>query len=195
MKIENYLKNFNENVVTLVGPMLRTRTQFNEPVIFVDGGKNAQCDNLGYSIGDNDSYHARLDYTLPTEKDYSDLSYVLSHCHKFKNLYLYGFLGGRKDHELINLGELHHLLVNGFNTRAIIDESVLAFSAGEWKIELNQAFSLICFIPTTVQLEGCIKYPLHNQTLKPFCSHGLSNIASGKFILKINNPCFIFLIT
>lgn len=193
MDVFKYLSQFSTNSVQLIGPMPCEIPNTSGPILYIDGGTKHKKDGLGFSLGDNDSHQEKLDQILPKEKDYSDLSYALSQCHQFNELYLYGFLGGRKDHELINLGEVSHFLNHKTNSFAHFEGQILAYAKGEYEITHNNTFSLFCFNETKITLSGKIKYPLSDEPLKAHSSHGLSNEAQGKFGLKTERPIFLFL--
>ena len=202
--LKNYLQRFaDRRRVTVVGPMLGVPfnpTAAEEPVIWVDGGVNhrpqdAGQDCVGFSVGDGDSAAEKLDQELDTDKDYSDLAFVLGCLRaRFSSVVLLGFLGGRRDHELFNLGEVHHFLAAAKTpTRVRFDDSLEVYSAGEWGFEIHGVFSLMVFEPTTVKLAGACKFPLTTPTkIAPLRSLGLSNHGFGAITLTTRGPAFIF---
>lgn len=192
MKVTDYLSKFPKNTINIIGPMRSATTEFVEPNIFVDGGAALRSANSGFSLGDNDSFDGKLDEILPTEKHYSDFAYALSHCQGFKTLNLFGFLGGRKDHEIINLGEVHHFLKQS-HSHVNFENQIMAFSHGTWDLNHSGTFSIFCFESTLISIKGNVHYKLEDSRLKPFSSHGLSNIGQGRFSIKSDNPFFIFL--
>lgn len=136
-----------------------------------------------------------MDEPLHPHKDYSDLAYVLAGLPQhFKSLNLYGFLGGRRDHELLNIGEacayLKHQLLNA---SVRFDDKLHCFGKGEWQVEINQTFSLMCLQPAKVQLIGECKYPIKEQTeLSPLSSLGLSNEGIGVIQLRCDGPILLY---
>jgi len=196
------LKNYP--VITFIGPLYQKGPEsFDHPHIFVDRGavfreefkQKAQEGYWDLSVGDGDSFPHELDLKLNPHKDFSDLSFALSLLPSgLKELHLRGFLGGRRDHELINLGEVHHALLNNISKAVVsFDDKILA-KREILEVNINGTFSLVVFQETEIKMEGDLKYPLPNFTsLKPFSSHGLSNIGNG--LVKINSPgpYFIFL--
>lgn len=192
-EIISYLERKGEQV-TLVGPMAKSfEAPANQALLFVDGGAKLKS-NEGYSLGDNDSFSGKLDLVLPKEKDFSDLSYALSLIpSKTKSLSLKGFLGGRKDHELINLGEVYRFLCLREDTQLILDQSILSYSKGEWDLEIEGEFSLLSYDQQIISMVGSCQYPLENTRIEPHSSHGLSNNGSGKITLSNERPVFIFL--
>ncbi len=181
--------------VTLVGPLAASRPTWPEPCIFIDGGSRHQGTSpLHISVGDADSSVGKIDHLLPAQKDYSDLAYVLGQLPMhLKRLSMVGFLGGRRDHELINLGEVHRFLCSRHNpTECDLDWSVCGFSPGRWHLKLQGGFSLLTFETTKVTLTGDCAYRLVEPTeLKLMSSHGLSNEGFGVVELRNDGPVFI----
>lgn len=178
----------------MVGPLYAGDDVFSDPVIFVDGGTQFRQQKEGLSVGDGDSYTGKLDEKLSPHKDYSDLAYVLSSLPAhFHEVFLFGFLGGRRDHEWANLGEAHSFLDKRHQpTKLQFETQVTGFSAGKWQLEINAPFSLLSMVHAKVKLVGACDYPLREATeIEPLCSHGLSNIGSGAITLQTNKPVFI----
>ena len=182
--------------LTLVGPFAATRAEWPSPCVFIDGGNRHQTKNpLHYSVGDGDSAWAPVDHLLPEEKDYSDLAFVLSLLpDHISRLSLVGFLGGRRDHEFINLGEIHRFLKGRVTAAECnIDFSVCAYSAGKWSLDLKGIFSILALEPADVRLLGSCRYQIPvTQPLTPLSSHGLSNEGWGIVELTASNPVFVF---
>lgn len=225
LSLDDYLHRFSEHrQVTIVGPMqiqppprMRTATAewvstLEEPLIWVDGGVNYRhacglSNEIGFAVGDGDSANHKLDQYLDTDKDYSDLAYVLSRLPEQVNqVILLGFLGARRDHELFNVGEIHHFLrtattptwvrfagEQGECSESELDHSIIAYSKGDWKFTAQGVFSLAVFEATEVTLVGACKFQLKTPTtIQPLSSLGLSNEGSGEITLKTQNPAFIF---
>lgn len=175
--------------------MLAESRLFTDPVIFVDGGANFRQGKQGLAVGDGDSFAGQMDEPLNTDKDYSDLAYVLAGiAHDFRNLSLCGFLGGRRDHELLNLGEVCAFLKHQpKNSVANFEDKITCFSKGEWLLASHRIFSLMCLSPVKVQLTGAVKYPIAKATtLSPLSSLGLSNEGQGEFSLQCDGPLLLF---
>lgn len=191
-RIKNYL-NENASVIHIVGPLTQSfDSDPNEPTLFIDGGTKFKKD-YGFSLGDNDSFQGELDYKLPKDKDFSDLQFALTLIpSQTETVYLHGFLGGRKDHELINLGEVAHFLFERNESKVVFDDRITAYSQGFWEFELQNTFTLFSFHENTLSLTGECKYQLIKQSLKPFSSHGLSNEAEGKISLHNSAPLYFF---
>ncbi|MEI8347096.1 MAG: hypothetical protein WCG27_06500 [Pseudomonadota bacterium] len=147
------------------------------------------------SVGDGDSYPYALDIQLPREKDFSDLAYALTLIPPhLKKIYTLGPIGGRKDHELFNLGEIHHALKLHLNkTLFVIEENLWAIPQGKHSFPYHGLFSILAMEEVLLELTGDIDYPLpQNYQLQPFSSRGLSNLAHGQIELKCSGPLFLF---
>lgn len=197
MKLRDYLSQFSDSdQLNIVGPMAAPPHSLIEPIVYIDGGTKYKDELFGYSVGDGDSSSIPLDETLSPEKDFSDLGYALNQItNHFGQIHLYGFLGGRRDHELFNLGELHHFLERQENqTTAYFDDQWTAYSAGQWDLDIFGTFSLITFSDETkIQLDGHCRYHIPRGTVVPtVTSFGLSNIGEGIIHLKCDRPIFIY---
>ena len=220
MSIDEYLRRFTRaRRVTLVGPLPLAAGEacgtagaegfeesfaegFEEPLIWVDGGADHRDAHAhvgggkGFAIGDGDSARGALDQYLRTDKDCSDLAHVLRRLPAhFGEVVLRGFLGARRDHELFNLGEVHHFLAAAKTpARARFDRSVFGYSKGEWKFTADGVFSLAVFAATEVELAGACQFPLPAAaTIAPLTSLGLSNRGFGEITLRARGPVFIFM--
>ena len=201
MSLDDYLHKFTDHRrITLVGPTLaEPPPPLEQPVIWVDGGAHhrppvAARDGLGFSVGDGDSFRGKLDQYLDTNKDYSDLAYVLGCLRsRFAEVVLLGFLGQRRDHELFNLGEVHHFLASvNTPTQVRFDDSVIAYSAGQWAFDVDGVFSLAVLESATVQLVGACEFPIPAPTqIAPLKSFGLSNRGFGTVTLTTGGPVLI----
>lgn len=199
----NQLRSFSH--IALVGPLHHeTFRPSDHPVIYVDGGvrlRPAPADlQRSFSVGDGDSDHIPVDHRLPAEKDFSDLAFVLRELPpSIVQVDLFGFLGGRKDHELANFGELHSFLKSrSAPTRAHLYThgglAVIAHSGGPFELRVHGLFSLFVIESSEVSLSGDCRYPLREGSrLSPFSSHGLSNEADGVVRVESRGPVFIFL--
>lgn len=177
-----------------MGPLCQKPPRCSEPVIFVDGGTHFRQNKEGFSVGDGDSFSGPLDETLNPHKDYSDLAYVLASLPKhFHQLFLHGFLGGRRDHEWANFGEMQAFLgQRNQPTQVDLGQGVYAYNAGQWQLNINEIFSLLCVETCKVTLTGACRYQLEHQTkLSPFSSHGLSNIGHGLIQLHTDKPVYV----
>jgi thiamine pyrophosphokinase len=191
--------------VTLVGPMLtKPPEKLNHPFIYVDRGthfreslrKMAVKGYYDISVGDGDSSILPLDINLPKDKDFSDLKFALDLLPtNLKRVNLYGFLGGRRDHEILNFGEINNFLLKSPSDALFsFEDTVFAKNKGILKIGINGIFSLILFQKTEIKIEGNCQYKLSNfKEILPLSSHGLSNFGNGEVIIEARAPFFLFL--
>ncbi len=181
--------------VCIVGPLFDGDRTIRDPAVFVDGGSRFREAGRGLSVGDGDSFSGELDHRLPVVKDYSDLAFVLASLPgRVKRLDLFGFLGGRRDHELINLGETHRYLQQRRQNSVWFDSAVIGLSAGIWRESVRGLFSLFAFEPTEITLTGACEYPIAKpRTLSAGCSLGLSNVGTGEVDLTVDGTVFLFL--
>ncbi|MGE4130940.1 MAG: hypothetical protein AB7F86_04845 [Bdellovibrionales bacterium] len=186
----------------LVGPMWTSPFSVERPVVFVDGGtrwRPAQAGQPTVSVGDGDSGDQPLDFKLNPDKDFSDLAFVLGELPKsVRQLNLYGFLGGRRDHEVAGFGEIHRFLLTRkeeamarfFDLSGV---KVLA-AIGPTEANIQGRFSLMVMETSEVRLAGACQYKLDPpRILRPFSSHGLSNEGTGKVRIASEKPYFLFL--
>lgn len=105
-----------------------------------------------------------------------------------------GFLGGRRDHELINLGEIHKFLCTRTKpTECDLDWAVCGFSPGKWPLQIKGIFSVLAFEATKITLTGDCAYQLREPTaLSLLSSHGLSNEGFGIIELRNDEPVFVY---
>jgi thiamine pyrophosphokinase len=201
-----------EKEVTLVGPLHHQRHTPLMPTVYVDGGSRFRNEGgwaAGHtehsafptvSVGDGDSSGGSLDELLPSEKDYSDLAFVLrSLPASVKEVILLGFLGGRRDHELANLGEVNEFLKTR-SQHCRVDlvgnsgDRVIAFAHGALTLDVIGGFSVFVLEPATVKIAGQCRYPLPaGSVISPLSSHGLSNEGMGRLNIASDSPCFILL--
>lgn len=188
--------------VLLVGPMLKLVSRGKLPLpkdipcLLIDGGRDffrGKSEN-SLSLGDCDSSKGPLDILLPAKKDYSDFGFALSLIPKtVKILFLRGFLGGRRDHELFNLGEISHFLHSKRQVMAFFDNKIIALSGGQYEFEFKGTFSIAVFEKTQVTLTGKCLYQTKKKIFKPLSSLGLSNEGKGKMQIRTSKPLFIII--
>lgn len=190
-----------QKILELVGPMLGEPHQPQHPSIYIDGGgrwiSKSNPNQLPiFKVGDGDS-GANLDQLLSQEKDHSDLAFVLRALpQSCEHLEMHGFQGGRLDHLLCNIGEihaflkLHHTFTKVFLRGA--HELVIGFSSGTFSWSINGTFSLLSLEPCMVQISGDCKYQLSEPwPLQSLSSHGLSNVGFGQVTVKGSGPLFL----
>jgi thiamine pyrophosphokinase len=189
--------------VFVVGPLFRGRNYVAQgPTIYVDGGSQFRpidgndADIPSITVGDGDSTATKLDVILPKNKDYSDLAFVLQTLPaNVRHVELLGFLGGRRDHELINYGEVHRFLsTQALFTTVRFDDAIVAFSGGSLKIQIDGTFSVCVLEEASLRIAGACHYTLETETkVSPASSLGLSNVGQGTVVIDCDKPCFLFL--
>ncbi len=188
----------------LLGPMGPGLPQFliDLPLLGVDGGAHF-TEKMDVWVGDADSFqgdiHSSHIFRHPTGKDKSDLALALRFFDgpRHYKLHLWGLLGGRKDHELFNLGEALGFLgehpecqVLFYNKHGKI--TFHAVGAGHWKFTHVGIFSLGTLKKTDVKLTGACQYPIPSAaSLEPLSSFGLSNQGHGEMQLETEGPVFL----
>lgn len=191
----------DQPTLALVGPLCEPDKKIlhAEPVVFVDKGSHFQNSlEIGFKIGDGDSSAVEMDQLLSQDKDVSDLGFVLrTFKHRYETLNLFGFLGGHRDHELMNFGEVHRYLRNltwacTVKFYAQSSPKVLALASGKFEFSHHGVFSTFGFEEMDLKLSGACRYPiLQGQSFLELSSHGLSNVASGRIEIECSRPLFI----
>ena len=97
----------------------------------------------------------------------------------YTDIVLYGALGGRLDHEYVNL----QLAVQfaGVLTLADSRNRIKAYKKGSWRFPAGKSkyFSVFACEPSCISLQG-MKYGLDHRELKPEDLYGLSNEITGE---------------
>lgn len=203
MNLPTDLHHFKEWV--FLGPMGPALPDFLKslPIIGVDGGGNFS-DKLDLWIGDADSINKNVltpnKIQLSKDKDKSDLAagFELFEDLRLHIIHLWGFMGGRRDHELFNLGEALKFLENKQfcqikfyeGTPRVIYHLV---GPGKWDFIHKGTFSLGTHKSTKIKMFGdCHFKVLDFSLLECFSSFGLSNMAHGKFQIEAEGPVFIY---
>jgi thiamine pyrophosphokinase len=203
MKLPSDLKDKKEWV--LLGPMGPEIPEglSTHPLICVDGGAHFSK-NAEIWVGDKDSFNGEIYskhvFRFSVQKDKSDLALTLDLFGDLlpRILHLWGFLGGRKDHEIFNLGEALNFLEKTPESQIkFYDQNgKMAFhliSKGIWRLNHNGLFSIGCLRTVELKVTGKCEYPIHGRIpILPFSSHGLSNVAQGDFEIDSSGPVFIY---
>ena len=177
--------------VELVGPMaLKVPLPDQGHFIFVDGGERHRQNRTGPSVGDGDSNSGPCTIIFPEQKDFSDLKGALDLLPpNLRQLNLHGFLGGRWDHQLAVLMDLQQWLRTQNQCVASLEPSFNFFSAGEYAIDEHGPFGLMLLARAKVTLSGDCEYKIdEGKSLQELSSHGISNRAFGKILLKTSGP-------
>lgn len=191
---------------TLVGPMGPEIPEafLAYSILSVDGGARFSS-RMDIWVGDSDSYSGTPAcehiFSFPPQKSTSDLALALSLFSENGpyTLHCWGFMGGRKDHELFNLGEAVRFLEKSPGSKVIFYEEngkniFNLYGQGEWNLNFEGVFSLASVRDVRIKLTGLCAYPIPEPTLMgPLSSFGLSNIASGEIRLKNDGPVILML--
>jgi thiamine pyrophosphokinase len=165
--------------------------------ILVDGGTRIKKKHpVHISVGDGDSFEHKLDIRVNPDKDFSDLALALSLIPKnIKKVHLVGFLGGREDHELINLGEIHYFLSHHKQIEVLLwdrqKKIYWGLSKGLYHFSHTGYFSLFSFKTNKLSMKGKCEYQLKSKSLKAHSSQGLSNVGFGPISIKCEHPLFV----
>lgn len=164
------------------------------PVLAIDRGiDQIEGPSIALSLGDGDSSKLEMDIKFNPIKDKSDLELGLEFLKdSSKKIHLYGFIGERKDHEWINLGEIHRYIAKTQST-ALLESSVLFIPKGVHKVEINGTFSLISLCENTISINGNCEYELNDALKIPLLSsRGLSNVGYGICEISCDSPLIIY---
>lgn len=191
--------------VTLVGPLYNAQHFPVTPTIYIDGGgkfaPTLPVDNPVVFVGDGDSgTDVELDEKLPAEKNYSDLAYVLRALPEaIDQVDMLGFMGGRRDHDLCNMGEVHAFLHSRPHFTRVemtgLEARVIGFCKGCLKLDIHGVFSVVVLESTALKISGKCKYPMSpERVLSPLSSVGLSNEGRGAIDVESNSPAFVIIL-
>lgn len=176
----------------VIGPMPFDETELDGdcPTICVDGGarhaKNLDTERI-YIIGDADSFpdSEQFHHLLKQDKDISDLGFILQNlAPEIQKLALFGFTGGRLDHQLFVLGELDQFSMRTGALLVMDSQFIFPKKVNDnfsFEGSYQGIFSVGTYRATPITLRGNIKYALEAQLMQPHSSQGLSNLASGSF--------------
>lgn len=170
-------------------------------VICADNGL-AYCYEAGLipdiAIGDFDSVDKSLVekavadgakiYEYPSEKDETDLDLALKFAYRLctKECTVYGALGGRLDHELINIYLLKRYAAMGMRVRLIGRRSRVEILTHSFPLRLESVSGkTVSIIPLSDVVLGIrtkgMKFELSGEDLASGTSRGASNVAEGEF--------------
>lgn len=129
-------------------------------------------------------------------QDETDLRFCLNGVRDWawRELHLFGFLGGRRDHELANLGEIHAELKSraNFISAVFYDEklepAVRFFRAGAHRVKINGAFSLLSLEGCTADISGDCDYAAAGTELPALSGRGISNRGRGMVEISCTAP-------
>lgn len=172
-------------------------------LIYIDGGLKHQHAFKKVSFityGDGDSAKMGMDFKKPNQ-NLSDLAFFLKEALKKKNIkkydqYLFlGFLGGRLDHELINLGEIARFMQHFTSNDQIavfLEDKIEFFPSGISEFHIHGSFSLVSFEDCELKISGQCLYKSQNIKLPYMSSRGLSNEGFGLIKIQNSAPIAVF---
>lgn len=203
MKLSKELSEKSEWVlVGPLGPILPDSLALH-PVLAVDGGA-LHCKSSDVWVGDGDSggsaERSTLSLKLAPEKDTSDFAAALEILRSTQaaTVHLWGFSGGRKDHEMFVWGEALAWLEDHPESRILFygpdgKPEAHFLGQGHWRFHHQGVFSLGTLKKCRVKLWGNVAYPIKVLTwLLPLRSLGLSNEASGQIEIENDAPVFLY---
>lgn len=195
--------------IFLIGPLPFEHKFSHSPdaIIYVDGGidrfptlSKVFCNVPSISLGDGDSIQGsqKLEYLFPQDKAESDLKICLSSLpENITHLELFGFEGGRNDHFLCNLGEIHQFLNTANRDMTIIihgkSQDIKASNKELIHFQCHSVFSLLSLSQNSLDISGECEYTGNKILLTPFSSRGLSNIGYGEITISSKKPLFIII--
>lgn len=167
-------------------------------LIGVDGGVWSEYLSLyDVTLGDGDSLKTpvQLDHHYSVDKTESDLALALKLLPSdLLSLELWGFWGGRDDHQWVNLGEVFHWK----NHSALVtiyrpDKAPLRlYPPGVHTIHSKHTFTLLSLEDAHFSIQGECRWPLSRTPIRKFSSHLLSNQGLGKMMIECDHKFFYF---
>jgi thiamine pyrophosphokinase len=162
--------------------------------IFIDGGTKHALRPLNWtSIGDQDSStkNTILQNILPKNKDRSDFFHALRLIPSTAiEIFAYGLLGGRKDHEIFNIGEAYNFLAGQHFQSINFENKIIVYNKGSFKLQFNQ-FSIASLFKQKIKINST-SYDGEFELI-PLSSQGLSNISPTKeFLIKASGPFILY---
>lgn len=201
----------------VVGPMPFARKDIDPTLkdtsielVFIDGGA-AHEKKFGKLIkkhhltpqhyGDGDSSLKLMNHKKH-DQNISDLAYFLQNALLKKNIQKYdryiflGFLGGRIDHELINLGEFFRFMKHFKSVSApkvFIEDKIEFFASGSTEVFIEGIFSVASFEKSKFKIGGeCLYKTKSAIELQGLSSRGLSNVGKGVVKIESTTPIAVF---
>jgi thiamine pyrophosphokinase len=175
-------------------------------LIFIDGGavhlkkfkeKAPHLLKNCLFMGDGDSSKVIMNIKK-TSQNSSDLAFVLSKLSgklRPRTCLFAGFLGGRIDHQLFNLGEMAHYLKKFTQNNAPlfqIDDKILFVGSGVYTLKIHGPFSVASFGPNKIKISGDCDFKSNSWLKIPtLSSRGLSNMGFGEIKIETQTPLAI----
>lgn len=194
----------NENLV-VIGPMLEKGWLMPDflksmPQIAVDGGVwHSPAPVLWAGDGDSGFIPDAVPSFFKDDQNITDLSFCLGgvSCWTWAHLHAVGFSGGRRDHDLANLGEVHALMKERphFERATFYDHTsrpvIRMFNAGKHAVDVSGIFGLLCIEAATVSLSGDCEYKVAALKLAPLSGRGVSNQGRGVVEVVSDGPFIV----
>lgn len=166
--------------------------------VAVDGGIEYALKPVLWA-GDGDSSPSGTPAAFKRSQDETDLRFCLNGVRnwKWRELHLFGFLGGRRDHELANFGEIHAELKNRANFMSAIfyddkpEQAVRFFRAGAHRVNISGAFSLLAMETAVADISGDCDYAASGAALPLLSGRGISNNGRGMVDITCTAPFMI----
>lgn len=175
-------------------------------LIFIDGGlvhlkkfksKLPHLVKTMITAGDGDSSKKSM-ILNKTSQNFSDLAFLLSKLtgkSRPTRCLFVGFLGGRIDHQLFNLGEIALYLKKFSNLNAPyiqMDKKIVFIAAGIYQASILGIFSLASFEDNQIKITGNCEYQAKTWLkLPPVSSRGVSNVGYGQIRIESMKPLAI----
>jgi thiamine pyrophosphokinase len=174
-----------------------------EGVVLVDGGVHHKQSVVPphfsdpiFSVGDGDSADkSLLDLVWPNQKDQSDLALALDLLPKtLSKLWAFGLIGGRKDHELAVMGEMHRFLLTQKSSCAVyLCYEQIFLGPGRWDFTHQGHFAVMPLEATQIRMVGRCQYPVtKDRQFFPLSSLGISNHADGVVTIENSKPVLLY---
>ncbi len=168
------------------------------PQIAVDGGIQFAFKPALWA-GDGDSSPTGTPISFKESQNETDLRFCLNGVQDWawRELHLFGFLGGRRDHELANFGEIHAALKSraSFTSAIFYDEkmavSLRFFRAGAHRVYISGGFSLLSLEPCVANISGACDYAAADADIPVLSGHGVSNRGRGMVDISCTAPFMI----
>lgn len=166
--------------------------------VAVDGGIEYALKPVLWA-GDGDSGSSGTPVVFKDNQDETDLRFCLNGVRgwNWRELHLFGFLGGRRDHELANFGEIHAELKTRANfTSAVfyddkLEPAVRFFRAGAHCVNISGVFSLLALEPAVADISGDCDYAAAGVSLPLLSGRGISNRGRGMVDIACTAPFMI----
>ncbi len=168
------------------------------PQIAVDGGVAFALKPVLW-VGDGDSSPSGAPVIFKDSQDETDLRFCLNGVRgwRWRNLHLFGFLGGRRDHELANFGEIQAEFKSraAFTSAVFYDDKLEAavrfFSKGAHRVNISGVFSLLALEPAIASISGDCDYAAASVALPVLSGRGISNRGHGMVDIFCDVPFMV----